>query len=75
MMPVVVDHGDARGLTLDFEPASHTLERLDASLYRVKRQIELQPDGRGGEGVAHHVLAGQSEADLTEELTASPNGP
>ena len=56
-MAVVVDQGDAAGLSTIEKSPAHAAERGQRLLGDVERNLELVGDGDGGQAVEHVVRA------------------
>src|SRR5664279_3066186 len=57
MVPIVVDHGYAVGAALDLKPPVYAVKFLQSFADLLHRDVESKPDGDGGGGIAHIVLA------------------
>src|SRR5438552_19118638 len=57
MMPVVIDHEDARGLAADLETALDAREGAQSLLDSFEGRLEIEADAAGGEGIEDVVAA------------------
>src|SRR5437879_6607068 len=66
MVTVIVDDGHAARLAEYLEAALHAGETGQRLLDRVERNLEIEPDADGGEGIEDVVAAGNLQRRLTE---------
>src|SRR5947208_17147298 len=70
MVTVIVDDGHAARLAAYLEAALHAGETGQRLLDRVERNLEIEPDADGGEGIEDVVAAGNLQRTLTEPRPA-----
>src|SRR5437667_165332 len=70
MVTVIVDDGHAARLAAYLEASLHAGETGQRLLDRVERNLEIEPDADGGEGIEDVVAAGNLQRTLTEPRPA-----
>src|SRR5580692_1016872 len=68
VMPVIVDHSDARSVTFKLEPPIHAAKTVKAETNLVWRNVERGANRNRRRGVQHVVRAGNMQRKLAEIL-------